>query len=742
MAHEVLFANSANGYIRQLRSFLMNAPRVNRPNDHDDINNLGVTYTLGIGGSRPAGDTLHVAAEVGCPQTTHRATVVVPKAVEGSWGALINRTVTFNTGARTITDDAVGDWGTAGVVAGDLIRLTAAVNAGNSGVWKVATIGGTNNSVLTLDALDTLAASTAADNVDIYPITGGTIFNVREDQPGANTHIGWMMDGIEFMSKTGDIWLFMRSGGSWAINDYAQWVMEAGAFTMNDEWVVTRTVDMNENGGSADTITRVDYNGNFLRDGFVSGGRVTIEGSTSNDGTYDVTTATATTLTLPIGALTADQLGASVKLTPRLSRTVDFAASPTNTITRASGSWLTDGFLPGGQILIADAVDTGNNGLKLITTVTALVITLDASHTMLAETADVITCTPRNSILQTWGEHRYYRASDSYSLAGGALPIVPNTDGNYASEWVAIAPGDDPVNNPQTIYCGWQSQFSGASVQNIEQRYFDAVSDSAFGSLGNASPPTYLYLTLSPSMELFMTADGAHVAGFLDVNTSVTEWFYLGFGRVHGSQNQHPRPLINGGMSGLIGGSRVGSGALYRFFLAGMGQDATTNYVRPPEWASCWHRWVDGQHFSVANFLYNSVAAAASHTSSTLQMVTWPYSVSSSPLSIDWDFNNGGTLLQQNLSNNPSSVSGFMTGLRATPTTITPNPNREYPLIPVTLLMVAPDNNIVADFRNVYFIPGNGQASKNRVLQGGYTYIVGQNHEKVGQEDFAALRLN
>jgi hypothetical protein len=760
MAHEVLWSHDYNGFIRQIRSMMLNNPRVNRANDHDDINNLGVAYTLGGGGSRPAGDILHVAAEASCPLTTHRATAVVGTAAGGAYQSVIQNTVTFNTVARTIVDDGGGDWLTAGVVVGDLIRIENAATAGNNGVWRVlsVTTGGSTNDTITLNTLDTLAASDAADAIDVYPITGGSIFDVREDQPGSNTHIGWMTDDVEFMAKDGSIFLFMRSGGSWAVTDYAEWTMEAGAFTLFDEWTITRTVDLNENGAGADTISRNDYNGNFLRDGFESGEQVEVIGSVGEDGVYPIVTAAAKLLTLNIGDFTADELGVEVQLIPRQTVTVNFddadatfGGSPP-TIVRTTGSWIERGYLPGGQIEITDAVTAGNNATWLIDSIDTETnpndtLILVAGSAITDGISDVITATPRNGILQAWTEHRFRwsatsgsTGSASQSLDSGELPPIPNADRNYTSEWVGIGPGDDPVNNPQTIYLGFQSQFSGTTLQNVEMRGFDSVSDSSFSALGNASPPTYIYLTRSPSMETFFTGDGAHVTGLLDVNTSVTEWFYLGFGNVHGSQNQHPRPMLIGGTGWQSGATRSSTGDRLRFFPRGADYTGTTSDL-PKSDSCCWHRWVDGQWFSVGTFHQRNATQVFASNSSNVELHTWPWGPNGG-IALPFDGGAQNHAPDSSTANvNPSGRNMFPEALRQTPTSITPNPNQEYLLLPTVVVMRDPDLNVVADFRNIFFTPGDAQATKNRILQGDHVYIVGQNHEKTGQQDFAALRL-
>lgn len=67
------------------------------------------------------------------------------------------------------------------------------------------------------------------------------------------------------------------------------------------------------------------------------------------------------------------------------SITVDFAAAG-DTITRATGSFLTDGFAAGDRVIISGAVDAGNNAIHQIVTVTALVMTV--GNTITDETAD------------------------------------------------------------------------------------------------------------------------------------------------------------------------------------------------------------------------------------------------------------------------------------------------------------------------------------------------------------------
>lgn len=82
---------------------------------------------------------------------------------------------------------------------------------------------------------------------------------------------------------------YTASGGSFAWNDVIVYVDDP---VLQSE---TRTDSFGVNTG-ASTITAAS--GDFAADGFVAGEYVTISGSTLNDGTYEISTVAATTLTI------------------------------------------------------------------------------------------------------------------------------------------------------------------------------------------------------------------------------------------------------------------------------------------------------------------------------------------------------------------------------------------------------------------------------------------------------------
>jgi len=117
------------------------------------------------------------------------------------------------------------------------------------------------------------------------------------------------------------------------------------------------------------TITRSA--GDWIADGFVANDIVSILGAATGGNNLAgtaLTSLTSTVLTFPAATFTAEgpTAGCTVISSPRLV----FAAT---TVTRSRGSFLVDGFRVGDTITIAGTVS--NNGTKVITAVTDLVIT-------------------------------------------------------------------------------------------------------------------------------------------------------------------------------------------------------------------------------------------------------------------------------------------------------------------------------------------------------------------------------
>ena len=131
----------------------------------------------------------------------------------------------------------------------------------------------------------------------------------------------------------------------------------------------TANITFNDDVGG-DTATRSE--GSWIDDGVRVGDMITF-GSPLNSGTFQVTSVSNTVLGTSGLTDEADVAG----LTPTFSTGLSFDDS-SETITRSRGSWLADGFRPGDTVVIAGTSGAVNDGTFVISTLTALVMTLAA----------------------------------------------------------------------------------------------------------------------------------------------------------------------------------------------------------------------------------------------------------------------------------------------------------------------------------------------------------------------------
>jgi hypothetical protein len=129
-----------------------------------------------------------------------------------------------------------------------------------------------------------------------------------------------------------------------------------------------------EVGASGDTITRAT--GSWISDGFAIGDTVTITGASdgTNNKTAVIANLTATVMTLGTEDLAAE-VSANCTVVGRATLTF---ANAGETITRNRGSWLADGFRAGDSVTITGTDSATNDGTFVVSTVTALVMTLAA----------------------------------------------------------------------------------------------------------------------------------------------------------------------------------------------------------------------------------------------------------------------------------------------------------------------------------------------------------------------------
>lgn len=118
--------------------------------------------------------------------------------------------------------------------------------------------------------------------------------------------------------------------------------------------------------GTAHTITRAS--GSWTADGFAVGDIVTIAGTTANNGTDVITSLSSTVMTFVSGLTTETDLLAAITG----SEAITFASAG-HTVTRSSGSWISDGFAVGQSVTFAGTAS--NNFTGTISALSATVMT-------------------------------------------------------------------------------------------------------------------------------------------------------------------------------------------------------------------------------------------------------------------------------------------------------------------------------------------------------------------------------
>lgn len=135
--------------------------------------------------------------------------------------------------------------------------------------------------------------------------------------------------------------------------------------------------------------------------------------------------------------------------------TVDFVNSNPDTITRASGSWITDGFLPDTTITVSSATNAANNGTYLVASVTALTITLDAGAALTADTSDATAKIQMigqdDEAIYTTGEHGDISDNTVVDSSHGEGIIIAKGNGPVIIERNMIISTDSTINREAAI---------------------------------------------------------------------------------------------------------------------------------------------------------------------------------------------------------------------------------------------------------------------------------------------------
>ena len=367
-------AESATGAGRIMLAVQHNAANADNAVFAALISDDGTSQRLmGVFRATPAGGVWALAGSSGAPNTS--------AALSG------NPNLTFAAGANPTITRAAGDWRTDGFMIGQ--QITVASSTSNNGDYVVTGVGA---GTLTLAAGSAISAEGPANGITvsgtaIVPAAPTSVlpqvnlggqgeihFSILADATGNNVFVGG--DVHEPDPFVGNLFLGTFSGGNWAWRS----VVLAGANNTAPH-ADSRELAFDAN----NDVIEVDDGGIFRLATPLTGAR-TWSSINGNLRISEVLSAAYDPVSNIIFAGEQDDGSSAQQLahlggTPNLS----FAHSTPDTITRSSGSWITDGFQPGQQIRVSGSA--ANDGLYTIASRTATVITLIADNSLTAAAA-------------------------------------------------------------------------------------------------------------------------------------------------------------------------------------------------------------------------------------------------------------------------------------------------------------------------------------------------------------------
>jgi hypothetical protein len=294
-------------------------------------------------------------------------------------------TFTINAATGDTITRGSGSWVSDGFAAGQSITVSG--TPGSNGTYTVLSV---------TDLVLTVAFSNAMHNEGPESATIST---------GAGDRIvrtsGSFISDLFTPGETINLSGFGIAGhnGSFTIASVsAQTLTLTATTTGSDDGPVSATID----GTSGDRIVR--SSGSFVADGFFNGQTITISGTAGNNGTFTIANVSDLTLTLT-------SVNGVIKEGPEPA-TITMGGATGDTITRASGSWLRDGFAKGQTITVSGTAN--NNGNYTIKDVTDLVLTVVFSNNL-------------------------HNASGSATISTGAGDRIVRSSGSWVSD--LFAPG-------------------------------------------------------------------------------------------------------------------------------------------------------------------------------------------------------------------------------------------------------------------------------------------------------------
>ena len=359
---------------------------------------------------------------------------------------------------------------------------------------------------------------------------------------------------VTFATDDDDVSTIQRSSGSWASDGFqaGQFItvedteendgvfeiasVSGAVITLADGEELTSESLTSATVKSADTISR--STGSWTADGFETGQAITVAGTSSNNGTYTIDEIDGARLILmPLDEL-SDETDSSVSLT-----------AP-DTITRATGSWISDGFRSGQEITVAGS--SLNSGTFTVDTVTGTTLSLIASDSLTDESASsaaVGTDTVAGNGVITAGGDLVINADTGPQIFSATLAgsIATKKDKAMASADSASSPGNGSSSSSGKFSIGASGDISFNDVSTTTRAFtagdINVVARDVFITSSTTGRP--LHEAESDSRIVFATNGSAADSIRRSSGSWLTEGFRPGQSiTVSGSTNNNGTYLI------------------------------------------------------------------------------------------------------------------------------------------------------------------------------------------------------
>jgi hypothetical protein len=292
------------------------------------------------------------------------------------------------TAQDTIRRTDGGNFSTDGFRVGQPVTVTGSSN--NNGTYQIAAISA-DGSTLTLSQGDELTSET--DAAGVVTLTGPDTLSRNDTANGGS----WVQDGFQpgqVIAVSGTA----SNNGTYTVGSVSDGVLTLQA-TPGD-LIGNPTLTFAPAAGG-DTITRSDIasGGSWYADGFQAGQSITVTGSTSNDGSYQIAAISpdGSTLALTQSGVFKNEADSGVAVTANTpvqfhDETVAGASvRGQDTVTRDGGSWIADGFVRGQTIAVKGS--GANDGTYEVAQVTDGALTLTTRGQLTNETQSGVAVT-------------------------------------------------------------------------------------------------------------------------------------------------------------------------------------------------------------------------------------------------------------------------------------------------------------------------------------------------------------